>query len=299
VYTDFTYWGNVSVVNKPVTGNEFFGLGLKYTSSDELLGPNGLSDEEFQTLRNYFTSELTERGMILHTDWPQFIPPINWVTYAPSKWANWEKAETYESALLAAPRTFYDYSGCDAVVAIHNYSTTNSLMLAMNDHGDDHASWLVGGKNKANFKDSVDRLQGFGGGHELDVRTIAAAKPFGKLPDATVNDPPHTFAIVLPVFDKVRMIPVALASSFGNSDPVWVKHKLHHVPPYTQSGLGVLEPSCFYCNMLTLWEDPSFRVEGNSWLNAVDPVTGAKLHECIEHQGGGGGSGPGPTPFPH
>jgi hypothetical protein len=290
-YDTYEYWGAISVSQQNTTGNEYFGLGLDFIDSDTLVGPGGLSESQFQKLRTYFESEMTKRNAILHTDWPQFVPPIKWAIYDTDTWTNWTKAYTYEDSLLENPRTQYDYSGCDAVTAV---SSTNVIVLALNDRSAGWNSWLVGDDNQKSFKGSVERLQGLEGSNDLDVHANAAAKPFGQL--SGVSEPPYTFRMVLPVYDKVRLIPIALASSFGNSDPTWLEHKIDHLALYSQSGPSALPDDCFYCQMLKTWEDASFRQEGIEWLNALDDK-GKKLHECLESGGGGGGRGG--VPYAH
>ncbi|MBI4023455.1 MAG: hypothetical protein HY360_00645, partial [Verrucomicrobia bacterium] len=303
VYQDYTYWGEITPLPQSVTGSEFFNLGVKFASSDSLIATaTGLSDIQFQQLRAYFLQELGERNLPLHTDWPQFVPSINWAVYSPSSWTNWSKAHYYAASVVAEPRAVYDYSGCDAVTAV---SIRNSMALALTNRGPNWTSWIVGGANQAAAAASVSRLEGFQGSSDLDVKANAAAKPFGKLPG--INEPAYTFRVVLPVFTEVRLMPVAFASGYGNSDPNWLIHKLEHLPyngpgdtvAYTHFGPDSLPDDCFYCAQLKKWEDPAFRQQGLDWLAATDPLTGALLHDChpppppspIGGGGGGGGGG--------
>ena len=293
-YQDYTYWGEITPLPQNTYGSEYFGLGLGFTSSDVLVAPGGLTDPQFQTLRNYFVQQLTARNLPLHTDWPQFIPAIRWATHVKETWGTWTKAQQIAPfSLVAAPKAVYDYSGCDAVTAISN---NNDLLLALNDHGSGWTSWLVGDSNKAAFSASVGRLGALESSSEFDVKAVAAAKPFGQL--ASVGAPAYTFRIVLPVYQEVRLIPVATASSFGDSDPEWLVHKLEHLPfngvgdtvAYTQFGPDSLPGDCIYCQRLKTWEDPSFRQEGIDWLTATDD-DGNLIHNCVQQGGGGGGGG--------
>lgn len=301
-YDDYSFWGDITPLAQQVTGSEYFGLGLELASSDSLIGTGGLSDVQIQQLRNYFVTELSSRNLPLHTDWPQFVPAINWTVYSGVTWGTWDKAHTYAMSLVADARPVYDYSGCDAVTAV---SLRNDVSLALTNRSGAWTSWLVGGGNQASFGSSVSRLEGLQGSSELDVKANAAAKPFGQLPN--ISDPAYTFRIVLPVYDEVRLVPVALASAYGNSDAEWLMHRLEHLPyngpgdtvAYTRFGPTSLPDSCFYCAQLKTWEDAAFRQVGSDWLTATDPITGAKLHNCIQTGGGGGGPGTGGVPYAH
>lgn len=203
---------------------------------------------------------------------------------------------------MALPRAEYNYSGCDAVTAI---SVRNQVSLALTNRSSGWTGWLVGGGNQAAFANSVSRIEGLQNSSELDVKANAAAKAFGQLPG--IADPAYTFRIVLPVYQEVRLIPVALASAYGNSDPQWLVHRLEHLPyngpgdtvAYTRFGPSSLPDDCYYCQQLKTWENSAFRQQGIDWLTATDPVTGIKIHDCIQVGGPGGGPGTGGVPFAH
>jgi hypothetical protein len=273
-YDDYSYWGSITPLPQSTSGSEYFGLGLEFTSSDSLIGAGGLSDTQFQKLRSYYVQELDRRNLPLHTDWPQFVPPIQWAIYSSSSWTNWTKAATYRTSIVGDARPIYDYSGCDAVTAV---SIRNNLALSFTKKTSDgspgasewNSSWLVGNSGQAASDASVSRLQNLSTSGELDVKANAAAKPFGRLPD--IDEPAYTFKIVLPVYQDVRLIPIALASSYGSADAQWFLHKMEHLPysgsgdaeAYTQFGPNSLPAACFYCQQLKRWEDGAFRQEGH------------------------------------
>lgn len=292
IYDNYGIWGAITVNRRPANGNEFFNLGLTFLSSDAIVGANGLTETQLQNVRGYIEAEMIKRNTILHTDWPQFVPPIQWAVYDPEYWTSWTKAKFYEKSLIGKPKTMFDYSGCDAVTMV---TTTNALMLALSDRGAGWNSWVVGSGNQNALSGSVKRLERLDDSTDLNVKANAAAKPFGQLPG--VNEAPYTFKIVLPVYDKVRLIPIALASSFGNSDPEWLEHKIHHLPIYSVSGPDNLPLDCWYCQQLKVLEMPGFVQEGIDWLNEVDPITKQKLHPCLTTTGGPGQGGTGGVPF--
>lgn len=299
-YQDFTYWGEIVPLPQSTSGCEYYGLGIEFTSSETLVQQGGLSDTQFEQLRGYYTAQLSQRNQGLHSDWPQFVPTIQWSVFSAS-WGSWSKAAYYGAALVAEPRPVYDYSGCDAVTAV---SLRNNLALALTNRGSGWTSWLVGSGNQNALAGSVGRIEGLNDSSDLSVKAGAAAKPFGQLPG--IAEPACTFRVILPAFEEVRLIPIALASAYGNSDAAWLIHRLEHLPfnggadtvAYTRFGPSSLPGDCFYCSQLRTWEDSGFRQEGAAWLTATDPDTGVLLHDCTPppSRGGGGGGGGGGAP---
>lgn len=288
-YQDYTFWGAVSVLPQAVYGSEYFNLGVALQSDAAAAEtPRGAA------LEAYFRTELARRGLELSpTNFPALLSNLTWVVHSSATWGPWEKATTYRDALLADPRPPYNYSGCDAVTAV---SLPNAVSLALTNRSAGWTRWLVGSGGQAATARGVARLESLSASGAFGVRALAAAKPFGAIPGAT--DPAYQLGMVLPVYAEVRLIPIALASTHGNSDAQWLNHRVNHLPAYTQQGLAGLDPQCFYCNQLRAWEDAAFRQEGISWLTAVDPITGARLHPCIQ-RGGPGGPGTGGVPYAH
>ncbi len=301
-YSSFSDWGPVSIVARSVGGSEFFGLDLDFAGSANLTD-QGMNAVQWQTLGSYFQNELSRRNLVLNPDWNGDASPILWAVYASSYWGGWDKAHAYRDSLVADPRPVYDYAGCDAVTRV---VIPHQVTLALTNRGSGWTSWLAGTSGQQAVAGGVSRLKTldqsdsragvpcrnpYGG-----ITASAAAKPFGALPG--VSEPASTFRIVLPVFQEVRLVPVALASQYGNADPAWFNHRWNHLPNYSTGGLGALDDQCFYCQQLMQWEDAAFRQEGIDWLNATDPLTGSKLHTCEQH-GGGGGGGTGGIPVGH
>lgn len=305
-YQDYTIWGPISVLPQDVYGSELFSLGV----SLQTLPPTTPSSQ-VATLQSYFQTELARRGLALSpTNFTELATNLTWAVYNPSYWGPWDKAVTYRDALLADPRPQHNYSGCDAVTAVtipsqsvasHSgvavgSSVSNQVTLALSDRGRGWTSWLVGSGGQAATAQSVARLEALNTSGAFGVRAIAAAKPFGSLTGST--DPAYQLGIVLPVYTEVRLIPIALASAYGNSDAQWLNHRVYHLPAYSQQGLAGLDDNCFYCLQLRTLEDAAWRQEGIDWLTATDPQTGALLHSCIQ-RGGGGGGGTGGVPIAH
>lgn len=287
-YQDYTVWGAVSVLPQAVYGSEYFNLGVALQPYATAAGTS-----QGVALEAYFQTDLARRGLALSpTNFPTLLSNLTWAVYNTSTWGPWEKATTYRDALLADPRPQHNYSGCDAVTAV---SIPNAVSLALTNRGAGWTRWLVGSGGQAATARGVARLESLHASGAFGARALAAAKPFGALPGAT--DPAYQLGIVLPVYTEVRLIPIALASTHGNSDAQWLIHRVNHLPSYTQQGLGGLDPQCFYCIQLRTWEDAAFRQEGISWLTAVDPITGARLHPCIQR--GSGGPGTGGVPYAH
>ncbi|MDP2989805.1 MAG: hypothetical protein Q8O57_04480, partial [Kiritimatiellota bacterium] len=116
----------------------------------------------------------------------------------------------------------------------------------------------------------------------------AAGKPFGYLANDTTRVRPDAYAIVLPAFQNVRLIPVdaATGSNIGAYDLAWRRHIQDHLPTYMLSGQAGLEDDCWYCQQLQVWEDQFFRQQGIDWLSDTN-------HTCDQVTGGGGGPGGG------
>jgi hypothetical protein len=288
-YQDYTIWGPVTVLPQDVFGSEYFGLGVSLAPL-----PSGTPSSQITSLQSYFQTELTRRGLALSpTNFTELATNLTWAVYNSSSWGPWDKAVTYRDALLADPRPQHNYSGCDAVTAV---TIPNQVSLALTNRGSGWTSWLVGSGGQAATAQSVARLETLNASGAFGVRALAAAKPFGSLSGST--DPAYQLGIVLPVYNEVRLIPIALASAYGNSDAQWLNHRVYHLPSYTQQGLAGLDANCFYCEQLRTLEDAAFRQEGNDWLTATNPITGQLLHPCVQ-RGGGGGGGTGGVPYAH
>ncbi|NLB59622.1 MAG: hypothetical protein GX806_00855 [Lentisphaerae bacterium] len=143
----------------------------------------------------------------------------------------------------AAIRPQYDYAGADAAIRIEA---------------------------------AAERLTPGAGGSL--ITWTAAAKPFGYL-EGPLR--PDSYALVLPAFHEVRLIPVDASSApaGGSYNLAWREHIELHLPAYMQNGPGSLQASCPYCRQLGLWEQASWRATGIHWLAATN-AAGERLHTC-------------------
>lgn len=118
----------------------------------------------------------------------------------------------------------------------------------------------------------------------------AAAKPFGKIMtssgESIVTDE-EAKGMVLPAFEAVRLVPIALADG-GNdrstADKHWLDHVREHVPAMFDNGTDALSPGCRYCKSLIKWNDPEYRSRVASWIDA-------NAETCRRGSGGPGPAG--------
>ena len=116
----------------------------------------------------------------------------------------------------------------------------------------------------------------------------AAAKPFGAIETSagrSVVTHEEAKGLVLPSFEAVRLVPLALADEgdLSTADAPWLGHVREHVPRLLMDGVDGLSASCRYCSLLKRWNDPDFRSRAAAWI-------AANAETCLR---GTGGSGPG------
>ena len=117
----------------------------------------------------------------------------------------------------------------------------------------------------------------------------AAAKPFGTVDASSsrsiVTDP-AAYGMVLPAFEAVRLVPLALADEgdLSTADAAWLGHVRDHVPRLFQAGAGGLDGTCRYCASLAKWNDPDFRAKAAAWIAANEET-------CRRGSGGAGPTG--------
>ena len=91
--------------------------------------------------------------------------------------------------------------------------------------------------------------------------------------------------MVLPAFEAVRLVPLALADEgdLSTADAAWLSHVRDHVPRLFTEGADGLDAACRYCSSLAKWNDPDFRAKAAAWIAANEET-------CRR-----GSGGPGPT----
>jgi hypothetical protein len=177
-----------------------------------------------------------------------------WYVYDAGAWSSWAAFSATNTDFPAAGslKPQYDYGGADAAVRVEA---------------------------------QAGRLTP--GSHSNTITWTAAAKPFGYLEDGPER--PNACGLVLPAYRDVRLIPVDASSApaAGAFDLRWRDHIENHLPVYLEQGPPGGDPACWYCQQLTLWEDPLFRLSGVEWLRENSDT-------CLERGGpGGGGAGGG------
>ena len=117
----------------------------------------------------------------------------------------------------------------------------------------------------------------------------AAAKPFGTIAassDRSIVTDDAAKGMVLPAFEAVRLVPLALADDkdLCTADVAWLDHVREHVPRLLTDGADGLSASCRYCSLLKKWNDPDFRARAAEWI-------AANAETCLRGTGGPGSSG--------
>jgi hypothetical protein len=141
-----------------------------------------------------------------------------------------------------------------------------------------------------------------------EIETTAVAKVYGRLEADSKTYTPNYPGIILPVFDKITLIPVSLEDA-GGLDPFdvdfyrWVTEGLPILGQHTSlaSAKQALRshqhwPSfAKYMGVIEKLNDPTWRNQGILWLDTIiDPVTGKTNEDNCDWGNGGGGGGGGP-----
>lgn len=254
-YTDYLWWPDLppQIPQPQPMNSEIFGLGLtKVSISNDFTTADVL--EALRVERQLGGVPITNTVLNL---------AAIWYGYSPSVWSAWAAFSPTNDPPFPATGTVkpqYDYSGADAVVRVQ--AKANKLTP---------------------------------GAKPVNVTWTAAAKPFGYL-GQDAPERPDSCRIVLPAFHDVRLIPIdtSSASAGGSYNIDWRIHIEKHLPGYDVNGVHVdgymdagpgapaMDPTCFYCQQLWTWENPSFRQKGITWLQLNSPL-------CNVPTGGGGG----------
>ncbi len=256
-YHDFHYWPELPVVELTDVDNcEVFGLGLSRVHT-RLLDIRGTGVTEIlNSLIDSGSRPHLEVGVIssevasVHSDW--FVYNQEW-----RSWNALQPEGEDPFPVLGPPLPEYDYAGADAATRVYAQAT---------------------------------RLAPGEASHT--ITWTGAAKPFGYLEDDEGGRVrPNSAGLVLPAFREVRLIPVDASSSPANGsfDLDWRDHVEIHLPAYMADGIGALEPGCWFCRALRIWEDPGFRRRGYDWLTMTDK-NGKLVHPCDHAPPSGRGS---------
>ena len=311
IYSDWTFWGPVSLRTDGYGLSPFAFLNLELMPrSDSYMGRlvGSVDTTALNNLTTMVGSQLAGRGLTVNPNWPggdnwpvygfhntndmprfddssaPAYAQLNWAVYKSAWNTPWDT--TIMSQLLAGtvkPQFNYSYQNADSVW-ISQAAASVTMAVARRDR----TSWTAPAQ-RTELSDALGNLAALrtadataGGG----IIASAAARAFGQIDSST---PPTQCPVVLPVFDNVRLIPLAVSSAGGDFDPTWIEHVIFHVPTYTHQGLPTLPGSCTYCNELRIWENLAFRQIGQAWWNSQTN----NPNPCPA--GGGGGSGGGPN----
>lgn len=267
-YADYQYWLDLpSAQPAPNTDNcEVFGLGLLPFTA---VLPGGVGAVERMNLLR------SERGISPDTISNEVAGITNtWYGYVWTAWSALAPGNDFPILPLQV-KPEYDYAGADAVTRVEAQpdprmpSAFPGIQPFLN-RSSPSAARLTQSAAAAGA-----------------VTWTAAAKPFGYLLTAGGSPVrPDAYAIVLPAFRDVRLIPVdtATGSNIGAYDLDWRRHTQDHLPTYMQSGQAGLETDCWYCQQLQTWEDLAFRQQGIDWLSDTN-------HPCVPPVGGPGEHG--------
>lgn len=172
---------------------------------------------------------------------------VDWHMYDTSAWTDWTAYIPQGFPFETAVRAEYNVLGADAAVRLET-----------------EASRVTPGIGRST------------------VRWTAAAKPFGLLPGKERID---SLGMVLPGFSDVRLVPVDTSTApESGSREGWGIHIYEHLPIYLDQGPRSLNPRCFYCRQLLVWENIEFRQQGLQWLQLYSRT----CHVTV--------GGPGPAP---
>ncbi|MBI5394743.1 MAG: hypothetical protein HZA91_05530 [Verrucomicrobia bacterium] len=208
------------------------------------------------------------------TNYPHFSEPVDPIAfYVPlqlfvyrGQWS-WGGNDDQAEALLLRSRfkPQFRYKGADSVWAVQG--TANVVMAPANP---EQVSWTSAHEQEGlrtafgELAYLTNRVGSIGYG----IMGSAAAKPFGQIDESTPPNgaPGSPIPLVLPVFDSVRLIPIAFSSGTAQFDPLWFIHLRDHLYPYTSQGIGAISGACPYCADLILWESSAFRQIGLDWF---------------------------------
>ncbi len=312
IYTDWTFWGPVTLGNGNNGLSPFAFLNLQLAPQRDSFAGLPVGSVDTTALNNLITAiqnQLNSRGLTVNPNWPggdnwpvygfhytndyprfddssaPAYVPLNWAVYRNGWNAPWDPAVVGQLLTSSVKQQYnYSYQNADSVWISQ---AAASVTMAVPNYN--QVSWAPASQ-QSELNQGLRNLWNLRGANSTSGNGIvasAAARSFGSIDAST--PPPGTPAlpipIVLPVFTDVRLIPLAVSSGGSDFDPGWIEHVIFHLPIYTQQGLASLPGGCTFCNELRIWENPAFRQIGQNWWNSQ-----TNSNPCAG-RGGGGGSG--------
>ncbi len=259
------------------------------------------------------------------------LPAITWAIFNSDKWQTYANAGVstgeWKDYLRSGFREGYDYySGALSYFSVsvpnNSFLTRNNLASGFRKSGG-AAGGTVWGRMRG-YSDKASRDIS-GNMTRQGIRFMSTAKPFGvlKAKDGKTHRP-FDAGMILPVFDKSALIPVALEIPDGAEmeDRAWIIYLTKFLP-----ALGEVDSldkvrnvmkkehyeivdSAGYVGLIRKLQDPAWRAIGRAWLNAeatghdvydetgkfVEHVIDSRNRDhCFEWKSGSGGCRRGPT----
>lgn len=322
------WWGNIKrdlTEQKIMNGSEILNLGLEFlparkpddeygkknyisqrNAANEILGEEGATRETIEDLANKRNMNLiTNEYNAIHpvTD-PNDedlkfnpLPALSWSVFG-DRWVPYSDLPFLESNFRAPFREGAAYtSGALSYFSVH--IPVQSLTSRF-----DFSRHLYFGSRTEGARRMTHHVQEAGKGirksnNLAPISFDAVAKPFGRLSMRSGEKrPPFAARLVLPVFEKVTLVPVSLECPSGLPmyDFAWVLYITKYLPALgatndLEAALAQLPANEAaqvnpFVEALRLLDSPEFREQGRTWLNAeatghneYDPVTG----EFIRH----------------
>ena len=311
------WWGNIKI--EPNTdflgGSEILPIHTKYETGEgvfEFADNAGYLDDAIQRrqgrsdilspLNRHYnnTDPVRSDGSINWNDADMKfnpLPSITWSIFDDGHWTPYNQSSTnsWRQYLRAGFREKHDYySGALSYFSISVPNTTmirrHDLPAGLRRSGGDNETWKTMQNSAARASDAIRRSTGHG------IRFDATAKPFGtlKAKNGTVHYP-FDARMILPVFNKTALIPVALETPDGLTmeDREWIIYLTKFLPALgTVDSLdaveAVMEPEHYqlvknagYIRRIKKLMDPAWRAAGREWLDAE--ATGHDVYDEFGH----------------
>lgn len=328
------------------TGEQIYEFADEKGYLDKVIADKGAKGQSYRKLSTVYNDMdlLNPNGSINWNDTDLALnplPDITWGVFDESRWCSYGQAgvdiQYWGRYLRSNFKPGLDYhSGAVSYfsVMVPNGSYLKEMNLPAKLLGKNPSSPIdpVYGKAPASMRGRMDHYTRQAAYHQSQsaansIRFNATAKPFGVLKGAD-NAVRHPFVagMVLPVFSKVALIPVALevAEGVAMEDYAWIIYLTKYLPALGKvdnmddlaNGIN-LEPKYYkivkdagYIDLLKKLEDPAWRAEGRAWLEAeatghdVFDAAGRKIGHVVDTvnrdhcndwpSGGGGGFRGGP-----
>ena len=259
------------------------------------------------------------------------LPSITWAVFA-DKWQSYQNAgispDDWQQFLRSGFREGFDYySGAlsyfSVTVPNQSFLRRYDLPAGLRRAGGrgDSSGWRKMSRYSSKASASQQNMIQHG------IRAFSTAKPFGTLKDSSGRvHYPFAASMILPVFDKTALIPVALEYPDGleMDDRAWIIYLTKFLPALgTVNSLDevkqVMKPDHYdivekagYIGLIRKLQDPAWRRAGRAWLDAeatghdvfdefgnfVEHVIDTRNRDhCFDWPTGGGGPRAGPWYF--